>query len=90
MTTRIIAKISDEIGGDTAVSTLPEEWEGAAKLVYDGSCGRYCAVFPSLGEAVHAASYAITPDGGYSNVEVIEPDRGETVTHLSAQDWIFE
>ena len=87
---RTIASILDNIGGDYATTELPEDYVGACSLQSENPIGTFktLAVFPSFDEACTAASYAIAPDGGYSNVTVAAAPT-ERVTHQTWDDWAF-
>lgn len=87
---RTIASIPDEIGGDYATTDLPEGYVGTCALQSENPIGTFntLAIFPSLQEACTAASYAISPDGGYSNVTVAAAPT-ESATHQKWDDWAF-
>jgi hypothetical protein len=92
MTTRKIGKQPDEIGGDYATTELPEDYIGPVALIAakrNDPGKRTLAVFPTLSQACIAASYAVSPDGGYSEVELVEAGE-QVVTHDDWQDWAFE
>lgn len=87
-TVRIIGKQPDEIGGDYATTILPEDHQGPVSMVVRSTEGRRSieATFPNLMEASIAASYAVSPDGGYSEVELVD-GAGHPVTHLDWHEW---
>jgi len=87
-TERIIGKQPDAIGGDYATTCLPEDHQGAVSLVVSDGHGQRVieAVFPSLVEASAAACYAVSPAGGYSQVELVD-GTGQPVSHTGWQDW---
>ena len=89
MKRRIIHKSPDEIGGHCAYSEIPVGYEGKC-AIYNGECfpEREMAVFPSQQEAEAAARYAITPDGGYSEVTAKVADESSQITHPSWIDWL--
>ncbi len=87
-TERIVAKQPDVIGGDYATTMLPEDHQGPVSMKVRG-CKRNNgieATFPTLQQATTAAAYAISPNGGYSGVELID-GAGQPVTHADWQDW---
>ncbi|SCW89733.1 hypothetical protein SAMN05216370_0074 [Pseudomonas peli] len=86
--TRIICKQPDAIGGDYATTILPEDHQGPVSLVVRNSKGKRAieATFPTLKEANTAACYAVSPGGGYSEVEIID-GAGHPVTHTDWQEW---
>lgn len=90
MEKRVIAVISDAVGGGEAYSSLSEDHVGPAKLQCVSTRGRvYEFVFPSQEEANSAAVMALRPDiGGYLEVEVVMPDPGDVITHQTATDWL--
>lgn len=87
-TERIVAKQPEVIGGDYATTVLSEDHQGPVSMRVSGREGRHIieATFPTLRQAVIAASYAISPDGGYSDVALID-GAGREVTHADWQDW---
>lgn len=87
---RIVAKQPDAIGGDYATTVLPEDHQGAVSMRVQSSGGGHKieATFPTLQQATIAASYAISPDGGHSDVVLID-GAGRQVTHADWQDWAF-
>tara|TARA_Y100000780_G_scaffold119536_1_gene107817 strand:+ start:1958 stop:2233 length:276 start_codon:yes stop_codon:yes gene_type:complete len=87
-TERIVAKQPDEIGGDYATTVLPEGHQGPVSMQVRGCKGDHEieATFPTLHQATMAASYAISPDGGYSDVVLID-GTGQQVTHADWQEW---
>lgn len=87
-TERIVAKQPEVIGGDYATTILPEDHQGPVSMKVEGNDGNHTieATFPTLQQAMTAASYAISPNGGYSGVELID-GVGQPVTHVDWQDW---
>lgn len=85
---RTIAKRPEEIGDDYAITALPESHQGPVSMwVSDCKGGHEIeATFPNLQQATRAASYAISPNGGYSDVVLVDGN-GEQVTHADWQDW---
>lgn len=87
----VVAKVRDELGGEYAVSRIPESRAGTCAVFYRGSFRRYCAVFPTYRQAAVAARMAIDPTiGGYSDV-VIEAGIAAPLNaefYLSASDWL--
>lgn len=85
---RIVAKQPDAIGGDYATTVLSEDHQGPVSMRVRGSEGDHKieATFPTLQQATIAASYAISPAGGYSDVVLID-GAGQQVTHADWQDW---
>lgn len=85
---RIIGKQPDAIGGDYATTILPEDHQGPVSLVVRNSKGKRAieATFPNLTEANTAACYAVSPDGGFSEVELTD-GAGHPVTHTDWQKW---
>ncbi|MFZ4701186.1 MAG: hypothetical protein ACOYMG_14145 [Candidatus Methylumidiphilus sp.] len=89
MEKRVIHKGLDEIGGSCAYSEIPVGYEGKC-AIFNGGCfpEKEMAVFPSRQEAESAARYAITPDGGYSEVIAKVADKSSQITHQSWIDWL--
>jgi len=87
-TERIVAKQPDEIGGDYATIVLSEDHQGPVSMRVRGREGDHKieATFPTLHQATIAAGYALSPDGGYSDVVLID-GAGQQVTHSDWQDW---
>ena len=81
-TERIVAKQPGAIGCDYATTVLSEDHQGQASMRVRGCEGGHKieATFPTLHQAIIAASYAISPDGGYSDVVLIDCV-GQLVTH---------
>lgn len=85
---RVIAKNPDVVGGDCATTILSEDHQGPVSIKVRTPKGDHAieATFPNLQQATTAASYAVSPNGGYSDVELIDgADR--PVTHADWQDW---
>jgi hypothetical protein len=89
MERRIINECPDEIGGHRAYSEIPVGYEGKC-AIYNGECfpEKEMAVFPSRREAEAAARYAITPDGGYSDVTAKVAPPSSPITHQFWIDWV--
>lgn len=79
----VIAQISEQLGGMQALSYVPPGYVGNCAVM---SGSETLAVLSSGMEAVRIAAYAITPDGGYSDVSV-HPSSLEP-THSSFCNWI--
>ncbi|MCP5213373.1 MAG: hypothetical protein H6998_20845 [Hahellaceae bacterium] len=81
----IIAQTADAIGGDNAVSRVNEAYTGGCEVV---TCNdETIAILPNYIEARAVAAYAITSDGGYGSVIVVEAP-GKQITHSSFNDWL--
>lgn len=87
-TERIVAKQPDVIGGDYATTMLSKDHHGPVSMMIRGRNGHHEieATFPNLQQATLAASYAISPDGGYSDVVLVDGS-GQQVTHADWQVW---
>jgi hypothetical protein len=84
---RIVARIPEILGGNTATSDLPEDYNGPTKMCYDN----HAAVFPTQDTAIGAAGAALRPDiGGFSNVSLVAPAPGEGITHQDVLDWLAD
>ena len=81
----LIDKNSDQIGGDDAISYLPDAYDGITEVITRN--GKLVAVLPSPGEARKVASYAIKPDGGYGSVAIYPSSKD--ITHQTFDDWAF-
>ena len=81
----LINKSPSQIGGDDAISYLPDAYDGITEVITRN--GKLVAVLPSPGEARKVASYAITADGGYGSV-VMRPS-SKDITHQSFDAWAF-
>lgn len=77
-----------EIGGHTARSQIPAGYSGPCGVFEDGVSETLVCALPSLDEAMKAARYATTPDGGYGSV-VVRPCDASSVTHATFPDWAF-
>lgn len=82
----ILNQMSDVIGGDVAVSEVPENYSGCCAVVDRND--KQITIMPTVNDAIRAACYAITPDGGYCGVRVL-PAPGATPTHADFYDWAF-
>jgi len=80
----VIAEGPMQLGGHEATSNVPDRYQGACKLI-DNSEDKVMTVLPNKDEAFSAASYAITPDGGYCSV-VVEAARESEITHPGWQE----
>jgi hypothetical protein len=80
----IIAKTDDKIGGEYVDCQVNENYVGRCevKTFNDVLVG----IFPNLEVGISIARYAITPDGGYGSVEIIECSE-KIITHESFDDW---
>lgn len=88
MTRELVHEEPMEIGGHTVHSEVPNGYEGpCAVRAADGTEKLICA-FPSAPEAMRAAIYASTPDGGYGST-MIQPCTAQMVTHSEFSDWAF-
>lgn len=85
--TKVIAANAPAVGADAAISSVPEDYQGACAVVEASSGIRVIAVLPNKAEAFSVARYAITPDGGYGSVYVDASN--EAVTHSSFEEWAF-
>ena len=81
----VIATTPDEIGGEQAVSFLPNGYQGACRITAGNTV---IAVTPDTTQAFRIAGYAITPDGGFTHVCVSACD--DAATHLTLEDWICQ
>lgn len=77
-----------EIGGHTALSQIPPGYSGPCGVFEESSVETLICAFPSPVEAMRAAWYATTPDGGYGSV-VVRPCDADRVTHSTFPDWAF-
>lgn len=84
----VIRQMPDVIGGNLAVSDVPENYQGACIVVEANGSDRMIAIMPSYEEARRVAHYAVSVDGGYCNVRVSAAP-GVTPTHTSFNDWAF-
>ena len=85
-TTELIIYTAPEIlGAHTVWSTLSEDYTGLCALV---SVGVELAVFPNLAEASAAARYAVSPNGGYSEVKIVPAAPGRQISHPSFLEWL--
>jgi len=84
---RVVASIDMRLGGTEAYSELPSDYDGPTKLIYNN----HVAIFPTQSEAILAAGAAIRIDiGGYREVTLVAPDKGEGITHETVGDWISD
>jgi len=82
----IIAENSNLIGGDNAVFDVDESYSGHCEvLTFNDDT---VAVLPNYKEARAVATYAISPDGGYESVIVVEAPN-KKVSHQSFDEWIL-
>ncbi len=79
----VIAQTLDAVGGLQATSFIEPGYSGQC-AVCEGN--KVIAVFPNNIEAIRAAAYAISPDGGFVGVS-IHPS-SELVTHASFMEWL--
>lgn len=73
--------------GGTAVSRLPLGYEGVCTLEVQGRT-KSAVVFPTVAEAIHAASFAVGTLGGYLHALVTATPHAKA-THQSWTDWAF-
>lgn len=76
-----------EIGGDTAISDLPEEYKGKVQVVRDGDVD-VIAVMPNVESGLSVARYAITPNGGFGSVFVLPAPAEMQVTENNFMEWL--
>lgn len=81
----IIYTALEILGAHSVWSTLGEDHTGSCALV---SAGVELAVFPDFSESFAAAMYAVSPDGGYSEVEIVPAAPGRQITHHTLLDWL--
>lgn len=81
----VIATTPLEIGGEQSVSVLPDGYEGLCQIEGDD---RILAVVPDTTQGFRIARYAITPDGGYTDVRVAPSDRAPT--HWTLEHWLSD
>jgi len=84
MTSKLLAQNNDQIGGDTAISYIEDEYTGACEIKTIN--GLSIAILPTLEEAVSVARYAIKPEGGYGSVEIHTSSLA--FTHSSFIHWL--
>ncbi len=65
---------------------ITQDW-GCNYQVSDTNKGQLC-ILSSLDEAIAAGNYAMSPDGGYSFVQVLPTN--EEPTHNSMIEWVME
>lgn len=76
-----------EIGVHSVESFVEVDYRGPCAVKYISSKALICA-FPSFSEALRAARYATTPDGGYGSVIITECS-DEEITHAEFIKWAF-
>lgn len=81
----LIAKNPDIIGGDTAISLLPDDYEGACLL--ESTSGHTIAVLANRHDAERASCYTISPNGGYGSI-LIKPAPDISITHPTYELWL--
>jgi len=82
---RVLAENPLEIGGDYAISTVPDNYRGPCAVKESGN-GRVIAVLPTKSEAYRVAKYGIRPDGGYGST-IVEPS-DLPVSHFNFTAWL--
>lgn len=87
---RVIARAPDYFGGHTATTSLPLGHKGPVSMACQDHAlhERAIATFTSFDQALKAACYAISPDGGYSGVSLVD-GAGQQITHQDWQEWAF-
>jgi len=80
----IIARNSNHIGGDEAISRISVNYSGNCEVIDLNN--QSIAVLPVYTEAKKVAAYSITPDGGFGSVEVIESSDKKS-THETFIEW---
>lgn len=85
----IIHQGSDLLGAHTVSDNTDREYNGPCKVIDLSSAEhKLVGVFPTKEEATRIAIYSITPDGGYSSVE-IQTSNDLELTHCSLEEWIM-
>lgn len=87
MTDKVIFQQPFEIGGHEVSSKLPFGYDGPCAVLCASTDKTICA-FLSLHDAVCAARYATTPDGGYGSV-ILSPCDVLHITHSDFASWAF-
>lgn len=85
---KIIHQEPIQIGGHTVTANVPDDYKGPSAIFCETNNMKILCAFPTYTEAMIAARYASTPDGGYGSV-VIEPCCADQITHAEFIDWAF-
>lgn len=88
MTRELVHEEPMEIGGHTVHSEVPNGYEGPCAVRAANGTEKLICAFPSTLEAMRAAIYASTPNGGYGSI-TIQPCIPQMVTHIEFADWAF-
>ena len=85
-TPRIIFQGPDHLGAHVVWSTVDSDHVGRCEVKH---AGKGLGVFPGFKEAAAEARYAVSPDGGYSEVGITPAGPGQRITHSSLLAWLM-
>lgn len=84
--TTLIYEGKIEFGAHLVYSSTPIDYVGPTRVVCYNT-DRTIAVLPNKAEAERVGRYAVSPDGGWSAVELRNADHKE-ITHITLEEWI--
>lgn len=88
MQEKVIHQGPSQLGGETVVSTVKAGYEGPCAVLEDNGHDRFICAFPNVNEAIRAAIYASTSNGGYGSTKIVQC-KADQITHAEFVDWAF-